>query len=129
MESKILIVDSDSAMRRLIQLALEEKGRTFFFAGDGEEALDVAFRHTPHLIILDLLVRHSPNGWEVARQIREDPRTKACKVLLMSVSVRQAWASPSLEEKADTVIQKPFSITDLQQKVARLLFSPFGVPL
>ena len=72
---KILVVDDESRMRKLVRDFLVKQNFEVLEAGDGEEALDVFYKNKDiALIILDVMMPKM-NGWDVCREIRESSRT------------------------------------------------------
>ena len=72
---KILVVDDESRMRKLVRDFLVKQNFEVLEAGDGEEALDVFYKNKDiALIILDVMMPKM-NGWDVCREIRESSKT------------------------------------------------------
>ena len=70
--SKILIVEDDPDIRELLRFNLEKAGYTLFLAEDGEKALTLARKHSPDIILLDLMLP-GVDGLEVCRTLKKDP--------------------------------------------------------
>ena len=70
--SKILIVEDDPDIRELLRFNLEKAGYNLFLAEDGEKALTLARKHSPDIILLDLMLP-GVDGLEVCRTLKKDP--------------------------------------------------------
>jgi pilus assembly protein CpaE len=132
--AKILVVDDEVAMLRLIELALTGAGHTVYTASGGGEGLELAYSNPPDLAIVDIMMPHI-NGHEFCRRIRQDPRTERTPILILSARTQQVDREASLAAGATDFMAKPVSpselvvrvesmlnaIPDLQQDVGRVL--------
>ena len=75
---QILVVEDEADIRRLVRYNLEQEGYTVLEAADGEEALALARKQRPHLVVLDLMLP-GMNGLEVCRVLRAEERTAKCR--------------------------------------------------
>ena len=115
---KILVVDDESRMRKLIRDFLEREGYLVLEASDGIEAMDVFYEQKNiSLIILDVMMPRM-DGWQVCREIREQS-----KVPIMMLTARaEEWNElKGFELGADEYITKPFSPKILVARVGALL--------
>ena len=84
---KILVVDDESRMRKLVRDFLVKQNFEVLEAGDGEEALDVFYKNKDiALIILDVMMPKM-NGWDVCREIRESSKTPIIMLTAKSLSL------------------------------------------
>jgi CheY-like chemotaxis protein len=118
---KILIVDDQPAVARLLEIVLRREGRQLLFAANGEECLATARRDTPDLILLDIMMPGILDGYEVARRLKNDPATATAHILVMTAKVREQDHRAAFAAGADDLRAKPFDISDLNRRVARLL--------
>ncbi len=81
----VLVVEDDPSLRRLLRAYLVEEDYTVLEASDGEEALEVARREKPDAITLDIVLPRK-DGWQVLRELKEDPETRNIPVLTVTVS-------------------------------------------
>ncbi|MFQ6079694.1 MAG: response regulator transcription factor [Thermodesulfobacteriota bacterium] len=116
-QKKILIVEDETNLAKVIQFNLERAGYRTEGASDGAEAMEKIDLSPPDLVLLDLLIP-SIDGWEVARRIRGNPETKDIKILMLSIVSNGKKAS---EVGADGYIVKPFSMEKLLNTVNSLL--------
>ena len=115
---KILVVDDESRMRKLIKDFLEREGYFILEAADGVEALDI-FYETPDLamVILDVMMPRM-DGWEVCREIRE---RSTMPVLMLTARSEERDDLKGFELGVDEYISKPFSPKILVARVNALL--------
>ena len=114
---RILIVDDEANIARIIKFNLEREGFSVETLEDGMTALAFAKREAPDLIVLDLLMPKM-DGWHVAEALKRDPETARIPILMLSVvSDREK----GLEMGASSYLTKPFSLEDLFRKVRDLL--------
>jgi DNA-binding response OmpR family regulator len=113
----ILICEDDQALRTLVRAVLGS-GYRFVEAHDGEEALELALRLKPDLIILDLMLP-GRSGFEVLNQLRRHLPAAETPVIVMS-----AWGhadQAALNAGADRFVPKPFEAEDLTAAVREVL--------
>ena len=107
-EIRVLVVDDDSSIRRLIVAALKREGYFFLEAANGEEALEIMRREHPDAVILDLMMPVL-SGWDVLKERSRDP-----ELLKIPVIVASANRSPELADALDqgicAFLPKPFDI-------------------
>lgn len=107
---QVLVVEDEPIIRDLIVDFLEGEGIEAASASDGHQALDIAIRDGPDLILLDMMLP-GLDGVEVARRLRRDPRTQRTPVIAMSADARTLRQASSLP--LDGVLPKPFNLLDL----------------
>ena len=81
--SKIMLVEDDNSLREIYRIRLTAEGYTIVSAGDGEEALAVAVRERPDLIISDVMMPKI-SGFDMLDILRSTPETKDIKVIMMT---------------------------------------------
>ncbi len=81
--SKIMLVEDDSSLREIYSIRLIAEGYTIVSAGDGEEALAVAVRERPDLVISDVMMPKI-SGFDMLDILRSTPETKDIKVIMMT---------------------------------------------
>jgi phosphoserine phosphatase RsbU/P len=114
--SKILVVDDDPAVLKLIQRALQQQGHEVIVAADGREGLEKAQQHHPALIICDWMMPHV-DGLEVCRQIKASPSLATTFFILLTARVGLSDRIEGLNTGADDFLSKPIEITELQARV------------
>jgi CheY-like chemotaxis protein len=116
----VMVVDDDPEIVTMVGLRLGKRGYRIVTATDGNEALEVARREQPALIVLDVMMP-GRTGWEVARALRQDPATEAVKIVMLTAIGVQVNELTSPLYGADAYIDKPFDFAHLEKTVARLL--------
>ena len=115
---KILVVDDESRMRKLVRDFLVREGYEVLEAGDGEEALDIFYSDKDiSLLVLDVMMPRM-DGWEVCREIR---RTSKVPIIMLTAKGDEQDELNGFEIGADEYISKPFSPKILVARVTALL--------
>ena len=115
---KILVVDDERRMRKLVRDFLVKQDFDVLEAGDGEEALDVFYEEKNiALIILDVMMPKI-NGWEVCREIRE---TSKVPIIMLTAKGEENDELMGFELGVDEYISKPFSPKILVARVEAIL--------
>lgn len=117
---KILLVDDDPRLRRLIGTTLGSDDFDVLHAADGEEALSLAREFHPALILLDVTMPKR-NGFDVCQALKQDSATADIKVVILSARANDADVRLGREADADGYFNKPFSPVELLNKVYSLL--------
>ena len=115
---KILIVDDESRMRKLIRDFMEREGYQVLEASDGVEAMDLFYAHKDiDLIILDVMMPRM-DGWEVCKEVR---RYSKVPIVMLTARAEERSELKGFELGVDEYIAKPFSPKILVARVAALL--------
>jgi DNA-binding response OmpR family regulator len=129
--ARILIVDDKEDIVETVSFCLGQDGFEILTAFDGEEALDVARREQPDMIVLDVMLPRE-NGYQVARFLREDWKEgrlrKMPKILMLTArTVFDAQREEFLQtwSGADAFMYKPFDLDELMDRV-RTMLRPSG---
>ena len=117
---KVLIAEDEADIRRLISFNLERESYDTLLAGDGEEAVLMAYKEIPDLIILDLMLPRM-DGFSVFKELRLDSRTKDIPVIMLTAKAQLDDVIAGLEMGADDYLTKPFSPKELVLRVKALL--------
>src|SRR5688572_14864959 len=104
---RVLVVDDDDVIRQLISVNLELEGFTVETAVDGLDAIDKAKTFAPAVVTLDIMMPKL-DGWEAARQLREDPATANIKIVLLSARAQEADLQKGSSIGVDAYLTKPF---------------------
>lgn len=115
---KILVVDDESRMRKLVRDFLVKQNFEVVEAGDGEEALNLFYQDKEiALIILDVMMPKM-NGWEVCREIRE---TSKIPIIMLTAKSDESDELQGFDLGVDEYISKPFSPKILVARVEAIL--------
>ena len=123
---RILVVDDEPAIRRLVTVNLERAGYEVRQAADGEAALEELEGRHPDLIVLDVFMP-GPNGFRVLEILKSDPRLASIPVLMLTAASRDDHVRRSMVTGADFHMTKPFNPADLLFVVDRML-AAIGAP-
>lgn len=120
MKEKILIVEDNPQNMRLIEMLLRDKGYTLLKATDGDEALDVALRELPDLIIMDI---HLPklSGLEVTKKLRETPVSSHIPIIAITAYAMKGDKERVIEAGCDAYVSKPIDTRELPGVIAEML--------
>lgn len=117
---KILVVDDDKAVVRLMRGYLEQAGYEVVVAYDGKTALQTIRYDHPDLVLLDLMLPDY-DGWDITRQIRNDPKLAQLPLIMLTARVTDADKIVGLELGADDYVTKPYNPREVVARVrARL---------
>lgn len=120
MAPRILVVDDEPSIVRLVKASLASSGYEFAEAFDGNEALVQVKLHKPDLILLDIMMPHM-DGNEVRKRLLADPATKDIPVIHLSAVGDFEKQHKALSEGVTDYIVKPFTPSELAQRVADML--------
>ncbi len=118
---KILIVDDDPGIRKLVDATLRSDDYQIFQAESGEQAIEIARAEKPDLIIMDIMMPGDIDGFEATRIIKSDPETKKCAIIILSGKGQDAEREKGFTAGADDYFTKPFSPLALIKKVEEVL--------
>jgi DNA-binding response OmpR family regulator len=117
---KILIAEDSATIRRLVAAWLTAEGYDVVEAADGEEAVEFAWRELPDLLVLDKVMPKF-DGFEVVRALREDPRTQAMPIVMLTERTSEDDVLGGLSLGVEEYIPKPFSPHELSARIQRAL--------
>lgn len=117
---RILIVDDDREIVRLVGAYLEKAGYNVMVAYDGETALHTLRREHPDLLVLDLMLPDR-DGWDLTRLIRADESLANTPIIMLTARVEDSDKIVGLEIGADDYITKPFNPREVVARVRALL--------
>ncbi len=116
-EQKILIVEDDEMTLTMLSRVLKEEGYNIFEAVDGREALDVALRECPNVILLDIIIPEV-DGLDVFKQLREKGCCKDTPIILLTNFEKTDAISSALElGRCDFMVKTDWEIKDIVKRV------------
>jgi DNA-binding response OmpR family regulator len=116
----ILVADDEEDVRTLVAEVLRSANFEVRLAGGGREAVEMASREPPDLVLLDVMMPRK-SGYEICSRIRSQPEWRHIKVIMLSAKGRDAEVNKGLTLGADLYVTKPFSTRELLAKIERLL--------
>ncbi len=120
MSDKILVVDDDIDIVRVIQVNLELEGFDVTTAHDGQEALDKAFEEPPDLVLLDIMMPRM-DGMTALQRMRGHPALASTSIVLLTARGLTEDRVRGLETGADDYITKPFDVVEMVARVKAVL--------
>ncbi len=119
-KGKILVVDDEKNIVESVKYNLDKEGFRTIVARDGADALDMARRELPDLILLDWMLPEM-DGLEVCRLLKQTDKTKHIPIIMLTVKADETDKVLGLEMGADDYVTKPFSPRELIARVKALL--------
>jgi diguanylate cyclase (GGDEF)-like protein len=119
-EERLLIVDDDPFIARLLEIELQAAGYKVRVANDGQQAIDMVRGDPPDLVITDVMMPHV-DGFELTRMLRQDPRTATVSVIILTARGLSADKLEGFAIGADDYIVKPFDTPELLARVRGVL--------
>ncbi len=120
MTQRILVVDDDEDIRRVVRINLELEGFTVGTAGDGIEAIEAAVASPPDLVLLDIMMPRM-DGLTALREMRSTPALAGTSIVLLTARGLTEDRVAGLEGGADDYITKPFDVDELVARVKAVL--------
>ena len=120
MGQRVLVVDDDKEIVRIIRAYLEKAGYNVSTAYDGETALHIIRSDRPDLVVLDLMLPDR-DGWSVTRIVRGDPALAATPIVMLTARVEGEDRVMGLDLGADDYIPKPFNPHEVVARVRAVL--------
>jgi len=118
---KILIVDDQMEVRRLVEITLRVEDYQILQAESGEKAIEIVKTEKPDLIIMDIMMPRGIDGLEATRILKNDPETKDSTIIMLTAKGQEADRKKGFEAGADDYFIKPFSPLELIKKVEEVL--------
>lgn len=119
-ENKILIVDDEPSIVLSLDYLMRKNGYEPFIARNGEEALAIAEKEVPALVILDIMMP-GMDGYEVCEKLRANPVTSSIKIIFLSAKSGKEAIDKGISVGADKYLTKPFNTKQIMQEVVNLL--------
>lgn len=127
MTRRILVVDDDREIVRLLRAYLEQSGYEVLAAYDGEAALHILRREHPDLVLLDLMLPER-DGLDVTRVVRTDASLAAMPIIMLTARVEDQDKIVGLELGADDYVTKPFNPGEVVARIRAVLRRVQGEP-
>src|SRR6266487_2858967 len=118
MPHRILIVDDEPFMLRLIQHYLEQAGYELIKARNGREALEIVAREIPRLVVMDAMMPNM-DGLTALRQLKQEPATRAIPVIMLTANPHKYSREEAESSGAAIFLTKPFSPTQLLEEIRK----------
>ena len=116
MSKRVLVVEDEADIRRLVSIKLKGAGYDVTTASDGEEGLAAAVRDKPDLIVSDVMMPKK-DGYTMVREVREALGSEAPVVIMLTSLGQRTDVATGLDAGADDYIVKPFAPRELIQRI------------
>jgi two-component system alkaline phosphatase synthesis response regulator PhoP len=120
MAQRILVVDDDKQIVRLVKTYLEEANYSVLAAYDGEDALRVIRHERPDLVVLDVQLP-GKDGWEITQTLRAQENLRTIPILMLTARIEDTDKILGLELGADDYLTKPFNPREVVARVRAIL--------
>lgn len=127
MTQRILVIDDDYQIVRLMRSYLEQSGYQVLTAYDGESGLRLARSERPDLMLLDLMLPDR-DGWDIIRAIRSESDLAGLPIIMLTARIEDMDRIIGLELGADDYITKPFNPREVVARVRAVLRRTSGTP-
>lgn len=121
-KKRVLVVDDERHIVRLVQVNLERQGYEVITAYDGVECLEKAKSEKPDLIVLDVMMPRM-DGFEALQRLKSDPETSYIPVIMLTARAQDRDVLQGYQYGADLYLTKPFSPLELISLVKRVFES------
>lgn len=117
---KVLLADDSAAIKKVVQLCLQDFGVELKSLGNGKEVLDLAKQFKPDIALIDVMLPHKP-GFEVAMEIKKDPSLKATPIIMLWSNFMEFDEAKFKMCGAEAKLEKPFDAKELREMVNKLV--------
>lgn len=114
---KIVVIEDEDKIARMIKDYLEKEGMTVFLARDGTGGIELIKRYSPDLLILDLMLPDL-DGLEICRRLRQEENIP---IIMLTARAQETDRVVGLEMGADDYIVKPFSLAELAARIRAVM--------
>ena len=118
---KILIIEDQSDIRKLVRMTLEFDNYEIHEAADGDMGLKMIYAVRPDLVLLDVMMPGTLDGYQVCQRVKADMEVKHTPVILLTARGQVADREQGVAAGADEYLIKPFSPLQLIETIERIL--------
>ena len=123
MSHRILIVEDQADIRKLIRMTLEFGDFDIHEASDGEAGLTAARNLRPHVMLLDVMMPGRLDGYQVCQHVKQDPQLSDIQVVMLTARGQATDIATGEKAGADAYLVKPFSPLELIDRVEAMVAS------
>jgi DNA-binding response OmpR family regulator len=120
MGTKILVVDDEHDVLKMLRIRLEKNGYTVITASNGNECIEKAVEENPSVILLDVLLS-GQSGFEVSKMLKTNAKTKDIPIIMVTALLGESVQRHGIESGAEYLISKPFDPDDLLWEIEDVL--------
>ncbi len=115
---KVLLADDSAAIRKVVQLCLQDFGVELKTVGNGKEVMELIAQFKPDIALIDVMLPHK-SGYDVAAELKDDPLTKSLPVIMLWSSFMDFDEPKYLSSRAEGKLEKPFEAKDLRELIKK----------
>ena len=119
-KNRILVVEDEESLLKLESILLSSKGYNVTGVMDGKSALEEVILNKPDLVLLDIMLPEM-DGFEVCRQIKENPETRHIPVVMLTAKKNSLDVARGQQVGSDAYITKPFKSPKVLDTIQELL--------
>ncbi len=119
---RVLVVDDESGIRRILRLFLEADGFEVYEAENASQALESVATDKPHVVILDVVL-YGTTGFDICASIKGNPETKGIFVMLFTALTKEADISEGERVGADMYLMKPLNPREIVDRVKKAILA------
>jgi two-component system alkaline phosphatase synthesis response regulator PhoP len=120
--AKILVVEDEPSLQKLLKYQLTRIGHDIVIAPDGQQAIDLVKSERPDLVLLDVMLP-VVGGFQVLKSLQDDKSTSGIPVIILSAKGQQHDIAAGIEKGVFDYITKPFNIPNLAERIEKALAS------
>lgn len=120
---RILIVDDDASIRRLIEITLRKAGYRYSMANNGLRAIEIMETETPDLVICDLMMPEV-DGFQLLQMVKSSPTLARIPIVIVTAGGQPAHVERVLRLGAAACLFKPFATAEFLATIERVLSTP-----
>jgi two-component system alkaline phosphatase synthesis response regulator PhoP len=117
---RVLVVEDEQDVAEMIRYNISKEGYDVAVVKNGADAIERARELRPDVVLLDIMIPQL-NGWEVCRRLKQEPRTRAIPVIMVTGRVEEGDKILGFEMGADDYITKPFSPRELVARIRAVI--------
>lgn len=121
MAKRVLIVEDQPDIRKLITMTLEFGDYELHEAENGDDGYHKAVAFQPHVMLLDVMMPGSMDGLQVCAKLKSNPAHRNIRIIMLTARGQQADIEAGMKAGADAYLIKPFSPLELMDKVDHFL--------
>ena len=118
--NRVLLVEDNEDNFELVRFLLERAGFQVLAGHDGQEALDMARKELPDLILMDLSLP-GIDGWTAARELKDDPKTSHIPLMALTAHTLPGDRKRAMESGFDGYISKPIDVVNFGDSITKIL--------
>lgn len=115
-KKRVLVVDDEPHIVKLVKLSLGDQNYDIVGVTSGKEAISYVKDSAPDILVLDLMMP-GVNGYEVCQAVRENPKTKAIPIIILSAKSQMLDKLNAIDVGADDYMCKPFDPDELARRI------------